>query len=57
VQVTDRWIGDASDPPLATGTDMTRAMALVASSGLVVAGIGSGVLVRWNWIDLLQTPF
>lgn len=57
VQVTDLWIGDASDPPLATARDMTRAMVLVASSGLVVAGIGSSVLVRWNWIDWLQAPF
>jgi adenosylcobinamide-phosphate synthase len=57
VQVTDLWIGDTSDPPLATDRDVTRAIVLVASSGLVVAGIGSSVLVRWNWIDLLQAPF
>ena len=38
VQVTDLWIGDASDPPLETAGDMTRAMMLVVSSGLVVAG-------------------
>ena len=57
VQVTDLWIGDAADPPLATAGDMTRAMALVALSGLVVAGIGSSVLLRWNWIDVLRALF
>jgi adenosylcobinamide-phosphate synthase len=37
VMVTDLWIGDASDPPLETAADMTRAIALVVVSGLVVA--------------------
>ena len=41
VQVTDLWIGDPSDPPLATAADMTRAMALVVSSGLVIAAVAS----------------
>jgi adenosylcobinamide-phosphate synthase len=48
VQVTDLWIGDADDPPLATARDVTRALILVVSSGLVVAALGSAVLVRWN---------
>ena len=33
VQVTDLWIGEPSDPPLATAADVTRAMALVVLSG------------------------
>jgi len=49
VQVTDLWIGDASDPPLGTAADMRRAMMLVALSGLVVAALGGSVLSRWNW--------
>ena len=49
VQVTDLWIGDASDPPLGTAADMRRAMMLVALSGLVIAALGSSVLSRWNW--------
>jgi adenosylcobinamide-phosphate synthase len=48
VQVTDLWIGDPSDPPLATSADMTRALALVVSSGLVVAAVASAVLLRWK---------
>ena len=48
VQVTDLWIGDPSDPPFATSTDMTRALALVVSSGLVIAAVASAVLLRWN---------
>ena len=48
VQVTDLWIGDASDPPLATAADMSRAMTLVVLSGLVVAALGSSVLSGWN---------
>ena len=49
VQVTDLWIGDPSDPPLATSADMTRALVLVVSSGLVIAAAASAVLLRWNW--------
>lgn len=47
-QVTDLWIGDASDPPLETAGDVTRAMVLVVLSGLVAAAIGSVALMRWN---------
>jgi len=53
VQVTDLWIGVASDPPLTTTGDMTRAVMLVVLSGLVVAAIGSSALLRWNWLTLL----
>jgi adenosylcobinamide-phosphate synthase len=35
--VTDVWIGDASDPALASGSDYARASRLVAASGLVSA--------------------
>jgi adenosylcobinamide-phosphate synthase len=48
VQVTDLWIGDASDPPLESGRDVTRAVILVVSSGLVVAAVGSAVLLHWS---------
>jgi len=47
-QVTDLWIGHPSDPPLATSADMTRALTLVVSSGLVIAAAASAVLLRWN---------
>jgi adenosylcobinamide-phosphate synthase len=53
VQVTDLWIGDVSDPPLATAADMTRAMVLVTLCGVMVAAFGSLVLARWNWFDLV----
>jgi adenosylcobinamide-phosphate synthase len=46
VQVTDLWIGDAADPPLATAADVTRAMLLVALSGLSVAAAGALILLR-----------
>jgi adenosylcobinamide-phosphate synthase len=45
VQVTDLWIGDASDPPLSSGTDVTRALMLVALTGLVIALAGSALLL------------
>jgi adenosylcobinamide-phosphate synthase len=47
--VTDLWIGDASDPPLETRGDVMRAVALTVLSGLVVAGVGSAVLLRSHW--------
>src|SRR5688572_23808398 len=42
--VTDRWIGDASDPPLATAGDVVRAMTLCILTGLAVAALGGAVL-------------
>jgi adenosylcobinamide-phosphate synthase len=43
--VTDIWIGDASDPPLADATDVTRALALAVTTGLVtVAAVCVGLL-------------
>jgi adenosylcobinamide-phosphate synthase len=44
VLVTDLWIGDESDPPLETGHDVTRALALSVLSGLTVATISSAVI-------------
>ena len=49
VLVTDLWIGDASDPPLETGGDVMRAVALTVLSGLLVAAVGSTVLLRSQW--------
>ncbi len=40
VQVTDRWVGDPGDPPLSTGADILRAMALTVGTGLFVVGLG-----------------
>jgi adenosylcobinamide-phosphate synthase len=54
VQVTDLWIGDAADPPLATAADVTRAMLLVALSGLSVAALGAVLLLRWHGQSLLR---
>jgi adenosylcobinamide-phosphate synthase len=48
--VTDLWIGDAADPPLETGGDVVRAVALTVLSGLLVAGVGSAVLLRSHWL-------
>jgi adenosylcobinamide-phosphate synthase len=45
VQVTDLWIGDARDPPLATGADLSRAMALAVASGVIVAAISAVLLL------------
>ena len=36
-QVTDLWIGDRRDPELSTSADVTRAIALVVITGIVVA--------------------
>lgn len=41
VQVTDRWIGDPSDPPLESGTDVTRAMALAVASGFAATAVAA----------------
>ncbi len=42
--VTDLWIGDASDPPLATGDDYRRASRLVLLTGIVAAALTSAVI-------------
>ena len=51
VLVTDLWIGDASDPPLATSGDVMRALALCVLTGLLVAGVSAAIL-RWSWPGL-----
>jgi adenosylcobinamide-phosphate synthase len=57
VQVTDLWIGDASDPPLQTAGDVRRAMMLAVLSGLVVAAAGVAVILRSNWPGLFGALF
>jgi adenosylcobinamide-phosphate synthase len=47
--VTDLWIGDASDPPLATSGDVMRALTLCVLTGLVVAGVSAAIL-HSNWL-------
>jgi adenosylcobinamide-phosphate synthase len=43
-QVTDAWIGVATDPPLGSAGDVARALDLVAVSGVLLAGLGCAVL-------------
>jgi adenosylcobinamide-phosphate synthase len=47
--VTEVWIGDPADPPLASAGDMTRATWLVAVAGLKVAGAVAGVIWIVTW--------
>jgi adenosylcobinamide-phosphate synthase len=42
--VTDLWVGDASDPPLQSGGDVSRAVLLAVASGLAIA-IASVVMI------------
>jgi adenosylcobinamide-phosphate synthase len=42
--VTDIWIGQPSDPPLATGGDVRRALMLACATGIVAAGASCAVL-------------
>jgi adenosylcobinamide-phosphate synthase len=42
--VTETWIGDAADPPLATHDDVTRALVVVTAAGLVSAAVAVAVL-------------
>jgi len=44
-QVTDRWVGDPGDPPLSTGADVLKAMALTVGTGLFVVGLGVTTLM------------
>jgi adenosylcobinamide-phosphate synthase len=43
-QITDLWVGDASDPPLETAADMRWAIALVVLSGLLIAAVGGAAV-------------
>jgi adenosylcobinamide-phosphate synthase len=45
--VTDVWIGDPSDPPAATHDDVTRAMWLVTTTGVVAAAVVVGAFCLW----------
>lgn len=47
-QVTDVWIGDASDPPLESGSDVTRAMVLATASGLVATAAAIALIAYWR---------
>jgi adenosylcobinamide-phosphate synthase len=51
--VTERWIGDSSDPPLSTAHDYDVAARLVTTSGLVAAGVSVLVAISWSWFDVL----
>jgi adenosylcobinamide-phosphate synthase len=43
--VTDAWLGNPDDPPLATARDYTRASVLVALSGIAAAAIAAVAIV------------
>jgi adenosylcobinamide-phosphate synthase len=44
VQVTDLWVGDPADPPLAETGDVGRAMLLTTLVGVVVASLGCALI-------------
>lgn len=39
IQVTDVWVGDPGDPPLATATDVTRAIQLTVAAGASILAL------------------
>jgi adenosylcobinamide-phosphate synthase len=45
VQVTDLWVGDPNDPPLSTGSDVVRAIALTLGAGVTVVSIAAAGLL------------
>jgi adenosylcobinamide-phosphate synthase len=47
--VTDVWIGDPADPPLATAEDLQRAVRLVTATGLTAAAVVCGCLALGTW--------
>jgi adenosylcobinamide-phosphate synthase len=51
VLVTDVWVGDASDPPLETAGDVSRAVLLAVASGLAIAA-ASVVAIFLEWTIL-----
>ncbi|HWF85919.1 MAG TPA: adenosylcobinamide-phosphate synthase CbiB [Vicinamibacterales bacterium] len=57
VQVTDLWIGDASDPPLQTAGDVKRAVTLAVLSGLALAAAAAVVILRSHWRGLSSALF
>jgi adenosylcobinamide-phosphate synthase len=42
--VTDTWIGDPSDPPLATESDLRRALVLMTGAGIAAAIAACAIL-------------
>jgi adenosylcobinamide-phosphate synthase len=50
--VTDVWIGDAADPPLASAHDVRRAIRLVTITGLKVAGFVAVGAALWSWVGV-----
>jgi adenosylcobinamide-phosphate synthase len=44
--VTDQWIGDSADPPLATAQDVTRAITITVLSGLLIVTVSVLVVLR-----------
>jgi adenosylcobinamide-phosphate synthase len=44
VLVTDLWVGDRDDPPLSTGSDVMRAMALTLSTGLLAVALAAAAV-------------
>jgi adenosylcobinamide-phosphate synthase len=49
VLVTDLWIGDASDPPLETARDVSRAVLLAVASGLAITGASVlAIILKWT---------
>ena len=47
--VTDVWIGDPTDPPLATAEDLRRAVGLVTGTGLIAAVVVCAGLALGGW--------
>jgi adenosylcobinamide-phosphate synthase len=45
--VTDRWIGDAHDPPVATAADARRAVMLMTTAGLAASVAAASALAVW----------
>ena len=43
--VTDRWLGDAADPPLETSDDYRRASRFIAISGISAAAAATAMLL------------
>jgi adenosylcobinamide-phosphate synthase len=43
--VTDRWLGDAADPPLETSDDYRRASRFIAISGISAAAAATATLL------------
>ena len=46
--VTDSWIGDPRDPPLATAADARRALTLITTAGLAASIAAAGAIASWS---------